>query len=92
MTDDPKSRPALYYRLRSGLPAVVWPSPEGDEAIIQIGRARPVITKSYSKLDSTVIEYLTLLIGMDRQITAEAYHAAMASGKWFDGENSWETE
>lgn len=83
-TETPTAREPVYFRLISGQPAMVWPSPDGDEAIIQIGRERPALV-SENDDDSLSAVILDLLSRTSTIVSAAEWHEAMGTGAWPDG-------
>lgn len=74
----------LYFRLTNDIPALVWPSPDGDEAIVQIGRERPRIVSRYAGKDQETMNVviIDLLARTKALVSALDWHAAMGRGEW----------
>ncbi len=90
MTDQPitvEERRPIYFRLNNDIPAMAWPSPEGSEAIIQIGRDRPFIADRYNSKDkdSLNVILIDLLAKTIAIVDSFDWHTAMGTGIWPDG-------
>jgi hypothetical protein len=91
MADEPKQWPErgpLYFRLDNDIPAMVWPAPNGEEAIIQIGRQRPWIASRYTEKDhqSMNVIVIDLLAKTKALVSASDWHTAMGTSVWPDDE------